>query len=42
MYHIIKDLYWWDEMKKDVADFMSKCLTYQQAKAEHQKPYVKL
>ena len=29
MYHNIKDLYWWDGMKKDVANFISKCLTYQ-------------
>ena len=35
MYHSIKDLYWWDGMKKDVADYISKCLTYQQVKAEH-------
>ena len=27
IYHNIKDLYWWDGMKKDVADFVSKCLT---------------
>ena len=42
MYHSIKDLYWWDGMKKDVADFVSKCLTCQQVKAEHQKPSGKL
>ena len=42
MYHIIKDLYWWDGMKNDVADFVSKCLNYQQEKAEHQKPSRKL
>ena len=29
-------------MKKDVADFVYKCLTYQQVKAEHQKPSGKL
>ena len=29
MYHSIKDLYWWDGMKKDVADYISKCLTCQ-------------
>ena len=23
MHHNIKDLYWWDGMKKDVADFIS-------------------
>ena len=27
MNHNKKDLYWWDGMKKDVADFVSKCLT---------------
>ena len=42
MYHIIKDLYWWDGMKKDVANFISKYLTCQQVKAEHQKPSGKL
>ena len=29
MYHIIRDLYWWDGLKKDVADYVSKCLTCQ-------------
>lgn len=29
MYHGIKDLYWWDRMKKDVANCVSKCLTCQ-------------
>ena len=42
MYHNIKDLYCWDGMKKDVANFVSKCLTYQQVKAEHHKPSRKL
>ena len=35
MYHNIRDLYWWDGLKKDVADFVAKCLTCQQVKAEH-------
>ena len=35
MYHNIKDLYWWDGMKKDVADYVSKYLTCQQVKAKH-------
>ena len=42
IFHNIKDLYWYDGMKKDVANFVSKCLTYQQVKAEHQKPSKKL
>ena len=35
MYHSIRDFYWWDGLKKDVADYVSKCLTCQQVKAEH-------
>ena len=27
MYHDLKDTYWWNGMKKDIAKFMSKCLT---------------
>ena len=42
MYHNIRDLYWWDGLKKDVADYVAKCLTCQQVKAEHQKPSGKL
>ena len=32
MYHTLKDTYWWNGMKKDVVEFVSKCLTYQQVK----------
>ena len=39
MHHSIRDLYWWDGLKKDVADYVSKCLTCQRVKAEHQKPF---
>ena len=42
MYHSIRDLYWWDGLKKDVADYVSKYLTCQQVKDEHQKPSRKL
>ncbi|KAL5773512.1 hypothetical protein ACOSQ2_013436 [Xanthoceras sorbifolium] len=38
MYRILKDHYWWKGMKKDKAEFVSRCLTCQQVKAEHQKP----
>ena len=37
MYHSIKDLYCWVGLKKDVVDYVAKCLTCQQVKAEHQK-----
>ena len=29
MYHNIRDFYWWDGLKKDIADYVSKCLTCQ-------------
>ncbi|KAJ8774819.1 hypothetical protein K2173_017265 [Erythroxylum novogranatense] len=38
MYHDVKGIYWWPGMKKDVAQFVSTCLTCQQVKFEHQKP----
>ncbi|XP_050238193.1 uncharacterized protein LOC126687680 [Mercurialis annua] len=39
MYHDLKGTYWWSGMKKDVAEFVSKCLTCQQVKLEHQRPF---
>ncbi|GKV46430.1 hypothetical protein SLEP1_g53414 [Rubroshorea leprosula] len=38
MYHDLKEAFWWKSMKKDVAKYVSKCLTCQVVKAEHQKP----
>ncbi|GKV24884.1 hypothetical protein SLEP1_g34427 [Rubroshorea leprosula] len=38
MYHDLKETFWWKSMKKDVATYVSKCLTCQVVKAEHQKP----
>ena len=35
MYRMLKGSYWQKGMKSDIAEFMSKCLTYQQVKAEH-------
>ncbi|KAA3480456.1 DNA/RNA polymerases superfamily protein [Gossypium australe] len=38
MYNDLKKMYWWSGMKRDVSKFVSKCLIFQQVKAEHQVP----
>ncbi|GKA16081.1 putative reverse transcriptase domain-containing protein [Tanacetum coccineum] len=38
MYYDLRDMYWWPGMKKDVAVYVSKCLTCLKVKAEHQRP----
>ncbi|GJW91014.1 putative reverse transcriptase domain-containing protein [Tanacetum coccineum] len=38
MYHDLKKLYWWPNMKADIATYVSKRLTCSTIKAEHQKP----
>ncbi|GJV94777.1 putative reverse transcriptase domain-containing protein [Tanacetum coccineum] len=38
MYHDMKMLYWWPNMKDDIATYVSKCLTCAKVKAEHQRP----
>ena len=35
MYHDLRRQFWWHGMKRDVASFISKCLTCQQVKVEH-------
>ncbi|GJX51366.1 putative reverse transcriptase domain-containing protein [Tanacetum coccineum] len=34
----MKKLYWWPNIKANIATYVSKCLTYLKVKAEHQKP----
>ena len=36
LYSTLKDNYWWSGMKKDIAEFVAKCLVCQQVKVEHQ------
>ena len=39
IYHDLKDTYWWNGMKRDIADFVSKSLSCQQVKLEHRRPF---
>ena len=39
MYQDMKQSYWWQGMKNDISEFVAKCLTCQQVKAEHQVPF---
>ncbi|GJZ23941.1 reverse transcriptase domain-containing protein [Tanacetum coccineum] len=38
MYHDLKKLYWWPNMKVIIAEYVGKCLTCSRVKAECQKP----
>ena len=37
MYHDLRRQYYWSRMKKHVEEFVPRCLTCQQVKAEQQK-----
>lgn len=38
MYQDLRQLYWGDGMKKDIANYVTRCLTCQQVKSKHQQP----
>ncbi|GJV74217.1 putative reverse transcriptase domain-containing protein [Tanacetum coccineum] len=38
MYQDLKKLYWWPNIKAEIATYVSKCLTYAKVKIEYQKP----
>ncbi|GJZ96004.1 putative reverse transcriptase domain-containing protein [Tanacetum coccineum] len=35
---LVGDMYWWPGMKRDIATYVSECLTCAKVKAEHQRP----
>ena len=37
MYLDLKEKYWWYGLKRDVAEYVALCDTYQRVKAEHQR-----
>ncbi len=42
MYMDLKELFWWNNMKREIAKYVSECHTCQRVKAEHQSPAGKL
>ena len=38
MYKDLRQNYWWSGMKRDITQFVARCLVCQQVKAEHQRP----
>ncbi|KAA3490754.1 DNA/RNA polymerases superfamily protein [Gossypium australe] len=38
MYRDLREQFWWPGLKREVTEFVGKCLTCQQVKAEHQLP----
>ena len=38
MYNDLRRQYYWSEMKRHVGEFIRRCLTCQQVKAEHYRP----
>ena len=37
MYSDMKQLDWWSRLKRDIVEFITQCLVYQQVKVEHQQ-----
>ena len=37
MYHDLREVFWWDVLKRDVVEFFAKCPNFLQVTAEHQK-----
>ncbi|CAN6691503.1 unnamed protein product [Malus baccata var. baccata] len=39
MYHTIRPFYYWPDMKREIAKYVSRCIVCQQVKAERKKPF---
>ncbi|XP_070679270.1 uncharacterized protein [Malus domestica] len=39
MYHTIRPFYYWPGMKREIAEYVSRCIICQQVKAERKKPF---
>jgi len=37
LYKDMKQMFWWSNMKQEVADYVTKCLICQRVKIEHQR-----
>ena len=37
IYHDLRKVYWWDGLKRDIAEFVAKCQNFQQVKDKHLK-----
>ena len=38
MYQDVKQMFWWPKMKKEIAQYVTSCLTCQKTKIEHRRP----
>ena len=38
MYRDLREVYWWEGMKKDIDEDVAKCRNCQQEKVEHERP----
>ena len=37
IYHDLREIYWWNGIKKDMANFMAKCMVCHKVKVEHMR-----
>jgi len=38
MYKDLKKYFWWENMEREIAEYVDKCITYQKDKAKHRQP----